>query len=421
MYVRTFLSDSMEEAFGQIKKELGPQAVILKTITHKGLKGAFKKKKIEITAAITEEEYLKKKQMEKNLSEEQRQKVFTAPAGEIKSLINTYSSHSVKKKKEQEVASKNYGIQGNLSDFLREESQEEKPIVAEAINSNVITQTQNQNQNQNSYYYDDSLLKESLSLLEQKILSLQNEISSQKKDTSFEIFLALGIHSHFLLEMREGKKMTYDQYLEKFNERLVLKTPEWLLPENRDKKVITLFPKEASCGMSSFLSKMASTIDNSVIFRSINEISQKIKTMDQMLNQEVEYYKDEIDLIQKVEKQGNKKIFVEFSCSSEKDPKWEKVKKMLKNGHSQVFIHLLLSQLWAYEYAQSMIVRYQGQASFYHLSFLDKVQNYSNILNFSFWYPKISLGFFSISEEVPSGLEMANKERIMSFFPLIQE
>ena len=33
------------------------------------------------------------------------------------------------------------------------------------------------------------------------------------------------------------------------------------------------------------------------------------------------YYKDEIDLIQKVEKQGNKKIFVEFSCSSEKDPK----------------------------------------------------------------------------------------------------
>ena len=53
MYVRKFEADTIEEALKEIKRELGPDAVILKTITNKGLKGAFKKKKIEITAAIT--------------------------------------------------------------------------------------------------------------------------------------------------------------------------------------------------------------------------------------------------------------------------------------------------------------------------------------------------------------------------------
>lgn len=45
MYVRKFEADTIEEALKDIKHELGPDAVILKTITNKGLKGAFKKRK----------------------------------------------------------------------------------------------------------------------------------------------------------------------------------------------------------------------------------------------------------------------------------------------------------------------------------------------------------------------------------------
>jgi len=45
MYVRKFEADTIEEALRDIKRELGPDAVILKTLTNKGLKGAFKKKK----------------------------------------------------------------------------------------------------------------------------------------------------------------------------------------------------------------------------------------------------------------------------------------------------------------------------------------------------------------------------------------
>jgi len=54
MFVRKFEADTLDEALQSVKRELGPDAIILKTVTNKGLAGAFKKSKIEITAAISE-------------------------------------------------------------------------------------------------------------------------------------------------------------------------------------------------------------------------------------------------------------------------------------------------------------------------------------------------------------------------------
>ena len=60
MYVQKFEGETLDEALKQVKSQLGPDAIILKTVTNKGLKGAFKKSKIEITAAISESSYTKK-------------------------------------------------------------------------------------------------------------------------------------------------------------------------------------------------------------------------------------------------------------------------------------------------------------------------------------------------------------------------
>ena len=76
MYVRKFEADSLEEALKDIKRELGPDAIILKTLTNKGLKGAFKKKKIEITAAISEKNYSSKAKVDAVLNNEQKEYPF---------------------------------------------------------------------------------------------------------------------------------------------------------------------------------------------------------------------------------------------------------------------------------------------------------------------------------------------------------
>ena len=64
MLVKKFEADTLEDALKAVKVELGPDAIILKTITNNGLKGAFKKKRIEITAAISEKNFEKKAKVE---------------------------------------------------------------------------------------------------------------------------------------------------------------------------------------------------------------------------------------------------------------------------------------------------------------------------------------------------------------------
>lgn len=90
MYVRKFEADTIEEALKDIKRELGPDAVILKTMTNKGLKGAFKKKKIEITAAISEKNYVRKAQVDTVLNDNQKDEFYNGSAGYIANMIDQH-------------------------------------------------------------------------------------------------------------------------------------------------------------------------------------------------------------------------------------------------------------------------------------------------------------------------------------------
>jgi flagellar biosynthesis protein FlhF len=93
MYTKTFEADSLDEALKKVKFELGPDAVILKTVTNSGLKGAIgKKKKIEITAAIPERVYEKKARVDNVLNDEQKQKFYQGSASDIASSIDQYNA-----------------------------------------------------------------------------------------------------------------------------------------------------------------------------------------------------------------------------------------------------------------------------------------------------------------------------------------
>jgi flagellar biosynthesis protein FlhF len=92
MFVKKFEADTLEEALKAVKFELGPDAIILKTITNNGLKGAFKKKRIEITAAISERSYEKKAKVDKVLNDEQKEAFYQKPASSIKDSIQKYNN-----------------------------------------------------------------------------------------------------------------------------------------------------------------------------------------------------------------------------------------------------------------------------------------------------------------------------------------
>jgi flagellar biosynthesis protein FlhF len=91
MFVKKFEADTLEEALKAVKFELGPDAIILKTITNNGIKGAFKKKKIEITAAISERNFEKKAKVDKVLNRDQKEAFYQKPATTIKDSIQKYN------------------------------------------------------------------------------------------------------------------------------------------------------------------------------------------------------------------------------------------------------------------------------------------------------------------------------------------
>lgn len=91
MFVKKFEADTLEEALKAVKVELGPDAIILKTVTNNGLKGAFKKKRIEITAAISEKSFEKKAKVDKVLNADQKEAFYQKPASVIKETISKYN------------------------------------------------------------------------------------------------------------------------------------------------------------------------------------------------------------------------------------------------------------------------------------------------------------------------------------------
>lgn len=92
MFVKKFEADTLEEALKAVKVELGPDAIILKTITNNGLKGAFKKKRIEITAAISERSFEKKAKVDKVLNDEQKEALYQQPARSVSKTIQNYNN-----------------------------------------------------------------------------------------------------------------------------------------------------------------------------------------------------------------------------------------------------------------------------------------------------------------------------------------
>ncbi len=90
MYVETFYGDNLDETLNAVKKKLGPDAIILKTVTNKGLKGAFRKNRVEVTAAISEKSYIKKSKVDQVLDDNQKETFYRNRASDIASSIDQY-------------------------------------------------------------------------------------------------------------------------------------------------------------------------------------------------------------------------------------------------------------------------------------------------------------------------------------------
>ncbi len=90
MQIKKYEASSLKDAIKTVKRELGPDAIILQTKTNKKGFGLLSDGSVEVTAAISEKSLKKKKSFEKRLDSETREDYRNLPASRMNKIYEKY-------------------------------------------------------------------------------------------------------------------------------------------------------------------------------------------------------------------------------------------------------------------------------------------------------------------------------------------
>jgi flagellar biosynthesis protein FlhF len=93
MELKKFEAPTLAEALQVVKKELGPEAVILQTKTNKSAFGLMNRTSVEVTAAVSPEALEKKKLAERKLSSQQLEALTRKPAQKVSQAYDVLSGY----------------------------------------------------------------------------------------------------------------------------------------------------------------------------------------------------------------------------------------------------------------------------------------------------------------------------------------
>jgi flagellar biosynthesis GTPase FlhF len=332
MYVRKFEADSLEEALKNIKLELGPDAIILKTITNKGLKGAFKKKKIEITAAISEKNYTKKARVDQTLDSGQKENFYSSNSSYISNMIDNHSENNDVSNDRYQVTNPGYGKMAlnktvnqsaevntaseptGLDAFLTESTPKSSPVTSEElstfdsfidepvaeINTPIETSAPveyeemgaaaEQTSTNTTAVYDNEMViaqRNKIDELEKKLFELTRNverIDQREPNGIFELrttLRSLDISEKFIRAIikktifelsdndLQNSEVVFEFALSEMAQVIKTDMPLFSSTDESETPVITVLLSETSCGQTSMLQKLGALKTDSVLIRNL--------------------------------------------------------------------------------------------------------------------------------------------------------
>lgn len=474
MYVQKFEGETLDEALKQVKTQLGPDAIILKTVTNKGLKGAFKKSKIEITAAISENSYTKKAKVDHVLNDDQREQFYQAPSSNINQMINDYNDHTPGSQSRaggygslglnkvvNTVSKASSKIKSSLDDFLVQEDPREESTPSQKQSFDDFTNTLEQevsatNTNTQAHYQaapaqmnaDHSELNERLKLqldtqknqiaaLEQKLFELaqQNTHASEEKtafglsqlkvnlqslDLSQNIIANILKKAQFELNKEEqnSEDTVFEFALRELNQMINTAMPMFSTIEDADSPVITTLLSEASAGQTSMAFKLAAMMDDAIIIRyrkqSVEGIQHDFaKAIFKINVVEVETVSHLLTEIRKAV-HDNKKVILDLKMNNLIEDDSKNVLDALKRSWKNCEVLGVISAIHNEQYNRKIISKYQAHLNGAIITHVDQCLNYGAILNVHEKFNKIPLKFFGTGSTIPDDMEAASSERLLA-------
>src|SRR3954471_19877568 len=99
MQVKKFEAPTIQEALENVKRELGPEAIILQTKKNRRGFGLLNGASVEVTAAVSDRAIQKKSFAERKLPNESRDSMSRLPAGQQADILDRTLDRHLKKQK----------------------------------------------------------------------------------------------------------------------------------------------------------------------------------------------------------------------------------------------------------------------------------------------------------------------------------
>jgi flagellar biosynthesis GTPase FlhF len=447
MYVRKFEAETMDQALQEIKQELGPDAIILKTKTNKGLGGSFKKGRVEVTAAISEKNYTKKSLAEQSMSETDREKFYQSPSSHISSMLDNFSdsgtaTHEVKNpgygnlalnKAVKTVKDVTKKAQSSLDDFLSQEPMQEvrraAPVRNEVNEIQIPTpptpSTQPVSNPVNTEFYDQKI-----EFLEKKVLELSRTLNTVVNDEPEgvremrTVMRSLSIDESYIqelirksiFELGNEELRNFDSVFEYCLKEMFEKisTKPALFTQNDIVSPITIVLSETSNGQSSMLYKLAALKENCVIISYGAEDNRDF--VKSMFDIKVEHATTAAEVVSLARNYTEAKttVFIDYKNSTKEINEAKNFIEGLKRSFDQVETLICLSAIHSEIYNKSIVTRYGQMANGLVLNMLDLCLDYGPIFNISLSNSHLPMVFFGTGTTVPDDIESATKERILA-------
>lgn len=473
MHVRKFEADTIEQALKDIKRELGPDAVILKTITNSGLKGAFKKNKIEITAAISEKNYGKKAQVDSVMSNNQKDEFYGGSASYIANMIDKHDQSRQAPRQEQFQDKKGYGaaglnravnstknmasqvksgIKSGLDDFLNQHDgplerdfnfDDEIEVTREPAREMIRPTTKAQAQTiqsapQSSRTISDDVLenqKNKINELEKRLFELTRNVERIHKKEPIGIYQlrttlrSLDVSEVYiqqlikkgLFELTESDVENADIVFE-FALREMMGTVQTAMPlfssiDEKKTPVITVFLSEASCGQTSMIQKIAAMKQDAVVIKNGNSINeQKNGFAEKIFNLNIVKTSSIAEIVSECRKslEAGKSVFIDYKCNEVEKNETKKFIDGLKRAFSKVEVLITLSAIQTELYNRKVLGTYRKISDGIVVSHLDACLNFGSLFNIASDTKELPYKFFGTGEIVPDDLEAATAERLLA-------
>jgi flagellar biosynthesis protein FlhF len=454
MHVRKFEADTIDEALKNIKLELGPDAIILKTVTNKGLKGTFKKKKVEITAAISEKNYLKKAQVDRVLGPEQKQQFYSASAKEVAQQIDRYNGNP----EEKSASPLGYGalglnktvkmvrdlggkVKADLDSFLS--GKKSAPTTEDKTNTTIQqfvteapeTTTNNALAMPTLANNEENLqMQARLDELERKLYVLNQSVSRFEKKEPHNVYQlrtilrSLDIKEAYIqkiikrliFELNDqdinNAETVFEFALREMTEEIHVEMPLFSSVDNESGPVVTVLVSETSSGQSAMAVKLGALRKEAVIIKLLGYPYEDQESFaEKAFDMNIVRVKNVPEAVTEIRKavEQNHSVFVDYKAGKEINDTKNFIDG-LRRSFEKVEVLVCLSAIHSELYNKKVISFYRSLTNGLILPHLDQCLSFGPIFNIAEEEKKLPFKFYGTGTVVPDDLEAATAERIMA-------